>query len=206
MKGKIKLTKASDPVDLKLAAEKTIQSYPDEWTHVYTDGSAEEATRNAGWGIWIRNPEGTTEELFDSCGENSSNYDAEVYAIQKAIDHVHHKFEDNSTKAKDVVIFTDSKSTLQALEGSQLDESLEEIIHKADKFTSTYPVKLKLQWIPGHVGIYGNEKADALAKKGSQNTQPTIPITLNTAKQKIKQYYRKEWMRHWENGSTGRQV
>ena len=206
LKGKIKLTKASDHVDLKLAAEKTIQSYPDEWTHVYTDGSAEEATRNAGWGIWIRNPEGTTEELFDSCGENSSNYDAEVYAIQKAIDHVHHKFEDNSTKAKDVVIFTDSKSTLQALEGSELDESLEEIIQKANKFTSAYPVKLKLQWIPGHVGIYGNEKADALAKKGSQNTQPTIPITFTTAKQKIKQAYRKEWMRHWENGSTGRQV
>ena len=130
----------------------------------------------------------------------------QVYAIQKAIDHVHHKFEDNSTKAKDFVIFTDSKSTLQALEGSELDESLEEIIQKANKFTSAYPVKLKLQWIPGHVGIYGNEKADALAKKGSQNTQPTIPITFTTAKQKIKQAYRKEWMRHWENGSTGRQV
>ena len=65
---KEKATKKSDLMDLKRAAEKTILSYPDEWTHVYTDGSAEEGTKNAGWGVWIRAPTGKTEELFDACG------------------------------------------------------------------------------------------------------------------------------------------
>ena len=122
------------------------------------------------------------------------------------MDHLNHKFEDNSNTAKDVVLFTDSESALRALEGGELDEALQEITRKAEHLTSTYSVKLKLQWIPGHADIYGNDKADALAKKGSQKAQPIKPITLSTAKQKIKQTYRKEWMKQWENGSTGRQV
>ena len=67
-------------------------------------------------------------------------------------------------------------------------------------------MKLVLQWIPGHTGIYGNEKADILAKKGSQTPQPIKPITLQTAKQRIKQTYRREWMDNWTSGSTARKV
>ena len=94
----------------------------------------------------------------------------------------HHKFDDNSNTAKNVVLFTDSESALRALEGGELDEALQEIVRKAEHLTSTYSVKLKLQWIPGHADIYGNDKADALAKKGSQKAQPIKPITLSTAK------------------------
>ena len=45
-----------------------------------------------------------------------------------------------------------------------------------------------------------------LAKKGAQTTQPKKPITLQTAKQKVKQAYKKEWMDNWTIGSTARKV
>lgn len=197
------VTKKSDPVVLKYAADETIRSYPDDWTHVYTDGSAEEATKNAGWGIWIRNPNGSTEELFDACGANNSNYDAEVLAIQKSLDHLHHKLENNTATATNVVVFTDSLSALQAMEGGELDDALLQIVDSAAKLTSKYSVRLKLQWIPGHSGIWGNERADALARKGSQLSQPSNPITLDTAKQIIRHTYKREWMDkwiYWKNG------
>ena len=200
------VTKKSDPVVLKFAAEETVHSYPDDWTHVYTDGSAEEATKNAGWGIWIKNPNGSTEELYDACGANNSNYDAEVLAIQKYLDHLHHKLENKTAKATNVVVFTDSLSALQAMEGGEPDEALMQIVDGAAKLKSKYSVRLKLQWIPGHIGIRGNERADALAKKGSQLSQPSNPITLDTAKQIIKHTYKKEWMDNWTKGSTGRKV
>ena len=44
LKGDPKITKKSDPLILHNAAQKTVLSYPETWTHVYTDGSAEEAT------------------------------------------------------------------------------------------------------------------------------------------------------------------
>ena len=203
---KEKATKKSDLIDLKRAAEKTIMSYPDEWTHVYTDGSAEDGTKNAGWGVWIREPTGITEELFDACGANSSNYEAENVAIQKALEHLDKRFEENPSSAKNIVLFTDSMSALQNMESGDLDEETSKILDVAEKFKTTHLVGLVLQWIPGHTDIYGNEKADTLAKKGTQATQPTKPISLQSTKQIIKQAYRKKWMEDWASGSTGRNM
>jgi hypothetical protein len=45
--------KSSDPVNTMNAARLTINTYPDDWIHVCTDGSACKATVNAGYGILI---------------------------------------------------------------------------------------------------------------------------------------------------------
>ena len=190
--GNENLTKSSDPLTLKTAAEKTILNYPENWTHVYTDGSAEEATKNAGWGVWIQRPNGITEELYDACGADCSNYDAEVCALRKAIDHLQKQFDENPPTATSAVILTDSLSALEGLESGDLDENLLQITHKAEKLRLTHLVELKLQWIPGHAGINGNERADRLAKLGSKQPQPITPTTFRTVKQKIKQTYKKK--------------
>ena len=187
-------------MDLKRAAEKTILSYPDEWTHVYTDGSAEEGTRNAGWGVWMEEPNGKTKELYGACGDNSTNYDAEISAMQKALEDLSERFEDSSSFSN-VVLFTDSLSALQAMESGDLHDALMEVLQSAEKLQAKYPIRLVLQWIPGHTDIPGNDKADMLAKKGAQTTQPNKPITLQTAKQKVKQAYKKSG---WISGQVGR--
>ena len=163
---------------LKNAAQETVLSYPETWTHVYTDGSAEEATKNAGWGVWILKPDGNTVEMFDACGADSSNYEAEVSALSNALDHLQKEFDENPIKATSVVVFTDSLSALEAMEGGDQDESLIQVAQKAERLRTTHSMDLKLQWIPGHIGIHGNEKADKLAKQGSQLPQPSTPITL----------------------------
>ena len=206
LKGNTKITKKSDPLILKNAAQETVLSYPETWTHVYTDGSAEEATKNAGWGVWILKPDGNTVEMFDACGADSSNYEAEVSALSNALDHLQKEFDENPIKATSVVVFTDSLSALEAMEGGDQDESLIQVSQKAERLRTTHSMDLKLQWIPGHIGIHGNEKADKLAKQGSQLPQPSTPITLKTAKQNIKKTYRTEWMNNWSSGSTARTV
>ena len=42
-----------------------------------------------------------------------------------------------------------------------------------------------MQWVPGHAGIRGNEKADHLAKTGAQKPQPERAVAFRTAKQII---------------------
>ena len=77
-----------DPVDLLFIAEKTIGQYPENWIHVYTDGSAFKGTVNAGYGSRIQFPDKTCEELFDSCGAQRSNFEAEAEAIDASLQYI----------------------------------------------------------------------------------------------------------------------
>ena len=196
--------KETDPLDLKITAEKTIAIYPDNWTHIYTDGSAFKATVNAGYGALLCFPDGSSHEISSACGAVCSNYEAEILAIQAALEYLSRYCHDE-TKITNTVIFSDSKSTLQALGSDGL--STPRIIalkQEASNFISFRKRRLVLQWIPGHAGIPGNEKADRLAKHGSGLEQPQISTTYQTAKQIIKNNYKEEWMNSWARGTTGR--
>ena len=61
-------------------------------------------------------------------------------------------------------------------------------------FMETCGVKIFLQWIPGHSDTPGNDKADKLAKKGADKTQPQTKATYRTAKQMIHANIKEEWL------------
>ena len=88
----------------------------------------------------------------------ASIFRAELYALLLAIDVV------RRSKEKNFAIFSDSMSSLQSINGFNLDSDL------VQKFLKDYTVLAKngkniiLCWIPSHVGIVGNVKADAAAK------------------------------------------
>ena len=68
-----------------LTLEMILDRYPKStWTHVFTDGSAENAVRNGRSGAYIRRPDGTTSSLSIPAGDLSSNYRAEVHALKAA--------------------------------------------------------------------------------------------------------------------------
>ena len=53
-------------------------------THVFTDGSAENAVRNGGSGTYVLCSDGTSSSLSIPAGDLSSNYRAEVHALKAA--------------------------------------------------------------------------------------------------------------------------
>ena len=63
---------------------------------------------------------------------------------------------------------------------------------------------ITLQWIPGHIGIEGNEKADKLSKAGSTMEQLERPVNYNTINAMLKNDFKEEWLNQWATGSTGR--
>ena len=65
-----KVTKEAEPNILKLCAQETVNSYSTSAIHAYTDGSAFKATINAGFGILLKYPDGSSSEYSDSCGTN----------------------------------------------------------------------------------------------------------------------------------------
>ena len=66
-------TKKDDPVTLLNASLRTIDSYPDDWIHVYTDGSATRGAGKAGYGIYMEYSDGSFSKHNKACGKNSSN-------------------------------------------------------------------------------------------------------------------------------------
>jgi ribonuclease HI len=51
--------------------------------------------------------------------------------------------------------------------------------------------RVVIQWIPAHCGISGNDKADLLAKDGSQQQQESPCTYYNEAKMLLKQAHHK---------------
>ena len=96
----------------------------------------------------------------------ASIFRGEIYALLLAIDVV------RRSKEKKIVIFSDSTSSLQSINGFNLDSDL------VQKFLKDYTIPAKnvkniiLCWIPSHLGILGNEKAEATAKAAL-----SLPVT-----------------------------
>ncbi|GBN71567.1 hypothetical protein AVEN_160720-1, partial [Araneus ventricosus] len=82
---------------------------------------------------------------------------SELLAVREALDFAL-RFE-----TSDTYILTDSKSSIQYLKNwPKIPEKTgQEIISLSQKS------RVCIQWIPSHVGVFGNEVADLLAKEGS---------------------------------------
>jgi hypothetical protein len=69
--------------------------------------------------------------------------------------------------------------------------------------------RLFLKWIPGHAGIEGNERADALAKKASETVivgpEPFIPVSQEKQKGEIKRSILNQWNDRWNALTSCRQ-
>ena len=181
--------------------------YPDNWIHVYTDGSAFKGTVNAGLGARIEYPDGSLEEIAIPCGSLCSNFDAEAHAMISAIYSIKGTFDMNPEISTNAVIFTDSKSVLECLHNNSVPTSaIRDLIQTIDSFHKDYGHEITLQWIPSHCNINGNEAADKLAKEGAMMHQPDKPVPQRTCKQIIKSNIQIEWVNGWALDKTGRKI
>ena len=161
--------------------------YPKEnWTRVYTDGSAEDAVRNGGAGIYIQYPGGREDRICFATGLFSTNYKAEAEALKAAAAHI----EKSTFSSPSVVFLTDALSVLQALQSGNNTE-LNDLSSALAPLCTSHTVIL--QWIPSHCDLHGNEAADSLAKEGSHQEQTDRSTSYTEAKTII----RAEQLRQW---------
>ena len=172
--------------------------YPeDQWTHMYTDGSAAEATRDGGGGVYIRYNAGIA-QITIATGKYSTNFKAEAEALKKAAIEIRN----NLPRTKpNVVIFTDALSVLSKLQNPHQKDPSEVETALVDLTAQT---NLILQWIPAHCGIQGNEQADRLARGGGQLEQEEKYTTYTDEKTIIKALSKKKKKK--KNGSSNTQT
>ncbi|KAK7090611.1 hypothetical protein V1264_010383 [Littorina saxatilis] len=177
-----------------LTLEYISQTYPnEEWTHAYTDGSAEKATRNGGGGILICRKDAAPIKKSIATGKFSTNYKAEAEALKEAAGVLKNSLMlPGDTICRKIVIFSDALSVLQALSNPQNQDVSELATALTTLQQSTE--KTVIQWIPSHCNIQGNEEADRLAKEGGKLPQENQQVTFGEAKTIVKEKQRKRWL------------
>ena len=142
-----KVDKTSDPNIIRLIALERVDSYPSTAIHAYTDGSAFKGTTFAGYGVNLQCPNGTSLDFSDACGCTCSNNEAELKALRTAIELTHQFFELDEHTSQDIVIFTDSKSALQAIENfdSNLNDEITYLLKATHNLLSSYDIQITMQ-------------------------------------------------------------
>jgi ribonuclease HI len=167
---------SSEPTDPSRTsrAERTIE-FTEPETTIYTDGSCSkngESIAHAGSGIWFGENDPRNISLRVP-GPDQSNQSGELYAILHAIS--------SSPPDRALSIMSDSMYAINGIT-KYLQEwenqgwlfcSHPSLFKKITAWIRYRSNTTKITWIKGHNNIRGNDKADNLAREGSQKNLPT---------------------------------
>ena len=97
------------------------------------------------------------------------------------------------------IIHLDSISVVQSLKYTKLENPL--IVNIFNKLNLLiHSKKVRFCWIPSHIGIQGNDKADSLVKAAINKTpDKNIKTPYTDLKPKIKQIVTKKWPQLWDD-------
>ena len=153
------------------------------YTAIYTDGSK---TQNGVGAAAISQGQVKTISL----PREANILSAELYAIKMANDFIPLA---NSSK---FVIFSDSRSAIESLNTRNHHPLVKEIVHSLDILHGR-GITVEYCWIPSHIGIEGNEKADQKAKAASSRAPELAPIYhedyYHCIKTSINTFRNREW-------------
>ena len=115
--------------------------------------------------------------------DNTAITTAEIKAIDLALQKIKKELlKGKCPTNKKILICSDSLSAAEALESQKSNTSRPDLTQRIHKISQTlktqYNMSLTLLWIPSHVGILGNEKADSLAKKALSSPKVHLDIKL----------------------------
>ncbi len=148
-----------------------IAALPEGTVVCFTDGACKGNPGPAGSGVLLRLPDGRAFEASRALGHATNNV-AELTAIGLALDLL-----DAADVAPDTatVLLTDSSYADGVLTKGWKAKANTELIVALRKRLKARP-GARLQWVAGHVGLDGNERADALANRGVAGVTATTTI------------------------------
>ena len=117
----------------------------------------------------FQNGETTCRQLSKRLPDNSTIFAAEATAISLALNYYQHM----GPVHHDVVVYSDSMSYLQAIEGEDTENPF--ICHIMNLLwsLSVKGTRVRFCWVPSHCGIDGNERVDQLARDNRPRYRPS---------------------------------
>ena len=163
-------SKKDNPELIATAAYNRISELGTEFA-IYTDGSATAGTKDGGSAAVITNGDPRNPNIVEVKKRKGApitcSYSEEADAMDLAIEWL------EANLPESAVVITDSQSLCLALKNYNPD--LDRLRNKISSFQQQHI--LHIQWVPGHCGIAGNERADKAAKEATSLQEPPRPIT-----------------------------
>ena len=177
----------TDPIIFKNKFLEVKEKY---YTHeeIYTDGSKD--------GSKVASAAVLDGELYQfRLPNNSSIFSAELKAIDLALNHIE---QDAYWR---YIIYTDSLSVMQALEGEKTDNPL--IVSLLEKLSRLCErADIVFCWLPSHIGIRGDEEADKAAKDAILLEVLPFKVPFSDFKPLINSFIDDVWQRSWNDPSN----
>ncbi len=186
-------SRSDPPHSRQGAALAHLDSLPPHDLVLWTDGSVPFPFGKGGSGV-LANCSlcGTEATLSFSAGPVCSSFSAEACAILHALcwPRQHHKVCHFSS----LLLLSDSRSVLASL-SSPPPFLLSQTLWQIWQELSTLSCSIRLQWVPGHSFLPGNDTADELARRGALLAPSAIPCSLSPLTSRIHSRLISDWRR-----------
>ena len=163
-----------------------MQSRYKNYQQIYTDGSKEDS--KVGCAVLSDN-----HSNMQRIPDDSSIFTDEAKAIDLALD-----FISTCDAYNKFIIFSDSLSVLKAMNHtSSKNPQIQKLLEKCHELLAYE--EIALCWIPGHIGIQGNEMVDKQAKTSLSLEPTSFKVQFSNFKPSINKYILEEWQTSWNN-------
>lgn len=165
--------------------------------NIYTDGSKLDSG-GVGCAVVIYTETGVPISIKHRLHDSCTVFQAELFALDAAIQWT------SEHALQDVTIFTDSLSSLHALQDRSSKHPLVVQIHRL-LHQMRGRLDVHFVWVKAHVGIIGNEAADVAAKDAASSDAPTSYdfFPLSYVKHQIQQESMDAWQHAYASADTG---
>ena len=184
-----------------MAAERATTLAPSSYS-CFTDGSKkEDGLAGSGYVVYHQGNEIVNKSI--SLGRSASVFQAEIIAINAVAEDLLARDTNNSA----IDIYSDSQSAIQAISGLRV--TARTVLTCRDTLSTlvSHSNAVTLHWVPGHYDVMGNERADLLAREGSNKPpygpEPLVPIPYSSLKRTVGAWIRSEHNKVWSGSMVG---
>ena len=163
-----------------------MQTRYNNYTKLYTDGSK----RKEGVGAAVVWDNGSR---VASLPQEASIFSAEAHAVSMALKVI------EEIDGQRFVIISDSKSVLKTMQNIRNNHPLcRKMIHDIHQLHNRANKNVEMCWVPSHIGIPGNEKADEAAVTAARRSEEYITVYYKDWYPVIRRAVLEKWNGEWQ--------